>query len=178
MNSFQFNVCSNDIIVLQQNIRSLRKNFYSFVSELYTVDRLPDVIILTEIWIEESEVNLYSIANYSSFVKCNPNQRSGGVAVFLSDKITAFQVEDTHMITADCVHLNISLSDNNFFELLAIYRLHEYSIDNFTIELDAVLSKIKASTLMIMVTLTLTLLINHTRLTSILLKWQVMGLNR
>lgn len=149
MNSLQFNVCPNDIIVLHQNIRSLRKNFDSFLSELYSIDRLPDVIILTEIWIEVSEENLYSIANYLSFVKCNSNQRSGGVAVFLSDKITAYRVDSTDMITADCVHLKISLSDNKFFELLAIYRLHEYSVDNFTTELDTVLSKIKAATLMI-----------------------------
>jgi hypothetical protein len=139
----------NGISVLQQNIRSLRKNFDAFVCELDLLKNLPNVIILTEIWIDESEVNFYNLPNYRSFVKCNSSYRSGGVVVFVSDKITTSQLDCTSMTTADCVHIKMSLPDNNVIELLAIYRLHEFSADTFIVELEDIISKIKSSCLMV-----------------------------
>lgn len=149
MNSVLLSDSDNCITVLQQNIRSLRKNFDSFVSELHLLNFMPDIIILTEIWIEDDEVNFYILPHYSNFVKCNSEYRSGGVAIFVSDKITASQIDNTRMQTADCVRLKLMLPKNNQLELLAIYRLHEFSADNFIIELDSILTQIKTPNLMI-----------------------------
>lgn len=62
----QFN---SDLVIINQNIRSLKSNFDEFVLLLENMNRKLDVIILTEIWIDDSEVSQYSVSNYT-YSKC------------------------------------------------------------------------------------------------------------
>lgn len=61
----------NGVIIIQQNIWSLRKNFDLFTLKLHSLNKLPDVIILSEIWTDDSEITLYKIRKFNSIAKCN-----------------------------------------------------------------------------------------------------------
>lgn len=76
-------VTINDIILLQTT-------HYGSVSNMTVVEgdcRLfSRFIILTEVWINSHEVNLYKINDHNSHSHCNNDYRSGGVVVYtLSD---------------------------------------------------------------------------------------------
>lgn len=55
----------NNFFIIQQNIRSMRKNFDIFLLNLNSFKCKPDFIFLTETWIYEEETSLYSIPGYT-----------------------------------------------------------------------------------------------------------------
>lgn len=60
-------VCyKNNVVILHQNIRSLRKNVDVFLADLITSSNLPSIIVLTETWVNSSEIDFYNIPNYFS----------------------------------------------------------------------------------------------------------------
>ena len=61
----------NNLVIVHQNIRSLRSNFDKFLVEIQSWYRLPDIIILTEIWVKSDEIHLYSLPNFKAIYKCN-----------------------------------------------------------------------------------------------------------
>jgi len=81
-NHSNFNV-QNTLIFLHQNIRSLRANFHNLVANLNTLDRLPDLIFVSEIWIYYHEVKDFNIPNYNFYAVPNSTYAAGGVGVFI-----------------------------------------------------------------------------------------------
>lgn len=130
---------------LHANIRSLRKNYNNFVSELSQINTKVDFIIISEIWINEDELNLYKLPGYNVFANCNNTYRAGGVLCFVSENINVSHV-GLDMETADSLLLNVCL-ENSFFNLLCLYRLQSYSELNFINELSIVLQNIKNNTI-------------------------------
>lgn len=140
---------SGNLIIVQQNIRSMRSNFDIFALSLESLDTFPDIIILSEIWILDNELNQYSLPNYNLFTKCNNSYRSGGVAVFVSDRLACHVIPDLDFETADCLHLSIIVSHKFTLDVLAIYRLQDFVVDRFVNELESCLSSIKNNNLVI-----------------------------
>jgi exonuclease III len=131
MNSNDENVCTDVLnnvtgfVVLHQNIRSLRENFDLFLSELSTVKRLPDVIVLSEIWIKESEKQLYVIENYTLYVKTNELFRAGGIAIYVHNRVVVIQsILWESIISADILQINFRLKQIEFV-IIAMYRHHK-----------------------------------------------------
>lgn len=83
-----FNIYSNHIIIIQQNISSMRRNVDLFISKLHALEKAPQIIILTEIWICDSELSQYSLPQYKIYAKCNNDYRAGGVAVLVAESLT------------------------------------------------------------------------------------------
>lgn len=127
----------------------MRTNFDEFSLKIQNVNKLPQVIILTEIWINDDEASIYNLPGYVMHSKCNQSQRSGGVLVFVDNNLFCVRVEKTEIKTADIVHLKITLPDNIIIEILGIYRLHEYSPIIFTDELNIYLNLIKNKNLIV-----------------------------
>lgn len=71
--------------IIHQNIRSLRTNFDLILTDLTTNNLLPDIIVLSEIWIYSDEAKYYKILNYTMLVKYNDTYRPGGVAIYFND---------------------------------------------------------------------------------------------
>lgn len=63
-----------------RNKQNLRENFNFLILEI-------DVIILSEIWIYNSEITSINIDDFKIFVNCKDGYRSGGVIVYLRDPI-------------------------------------------------------------------------------------------
>lgn len=115
----------------------MRQNFNEFLAKLDTFDNAPDIIVLSEIWIYNSEINLYQLPGYQAMFQCRDDQRSGGIAVYIKSHLKTTRLNLT-MKTADCVLLEVKCSRFKF-KLLAIYRLHEFSKAAFVSELEPII---------------------------------------
>lgn len=141
---YYFNELKNHLLVVHQNIRSVRKNFDLFTLKLSYLHNKPHIIILTEIWINDCEVALYSLPGFNVYSQCNISHRAGGVLVYVADFIQCKQINNINFNTADYVHLQVSISDPVCVDLVGMYRLQEYGEDLFIDELDVLLSNIKS----------------------------------
>lgn len=131
---------NNVINIIHQNIRSMRQNFDSFLVELSSWDKFPEVIILSEIWVKNIELQLYSLPNYKLFANTNEGYRAGGIAVYIANEINNFECENLSFRTADCLKIKLNIFDSVFY-IVAIYRLQDYSINMFVNELQDFFSK-------------------------------------
>lgn len=97
----------------------MRSNFNVFLLKLKELTFVPDIIILTEIWIKSNETDLYKIPNYKLYSKCNAINEAGGVIVYILSDLQSI-ICDIHSDTANCLCLTIK-SQNFNINVLAIY---------------------------------------------------------
>ena len=124
---------------IQQNIRSMRKNFSNFLAHIESLKKLPVVIVLTEIWVFENEMCLYNIPGYALFSCCNESYSSGGVAIYIDESL-AYQCSKIEICSADVVKLSFCYQNENY-TMLCIYRLHAFSKSVYMDEISQILSK-------------------------------------
>lgn len=127
--------CNSDFEIVHQNIRSIRANFDLFVTELSARSKLPQIIILTEIWISSYESKLYELPNYTLFINSSEETRAGGVAVYISSCLSVRDCVSVKFTSADVILVTCNLL-KSIIHFLAIYRFHAYSIEYFTDELE------------------------------------------
>ena len=112
--------------ILHLNIRSLRKNFDNFLLEL------PEIIVLTEIWIFDDETVMYNIDNFNSFL---------GLVVYINKHIKSTK---RHQQFISCNGICINVQMNHFyFSLLSIYRSPSNNVESFIAELETALKSHK-----------------------------------
>lgn len=127
--------CLTKVKIFHQNIRSIRQNFDNFLISLTNFDKRPEIIVLSEIWINSNEVQFYEINNYTLKSKCNDEYRAGGVAIYVSNSIDIVDTSNVQIITADVLQIEIKIL-NQFFHIFAIYRTHYYTKEYFVNELE------------------------------------------
>lgn len=128
--------------IVIQNIRSIRKNFDLFVASLRTADLVPDIICLTEVWVESGEVDLYNLTGYKLMHKCNDLYRSGGVFIYIKNNLTCRALPVT-FASSDALCIEVGWGDT-MLTLLCLYRLHRFPISVFLSELDTCLRDFKS----------------------------------
>src|SRR6266576_6414542 len=106
----------NKLCVITLNIRSLRKNYDEFILYLKNEKLSPDIIILTESWIREDEKNLFTIARYDLFVVENLRGRSGGVAIYSKNELSAIY---KNLSTSSCNAVGLYTKE---FIVIGVYR--------------------------------------------------------
>lgn len=62
---------------------------------------------------------------------------------------TCQQTDNSRLITTDIIHLNIKVRDNFNFDLIGVYRFHEFSVNVFTEEFDKYLNQVENVNLII-----------------------------
>lgn len=127
--------CDKNIVIIQQNIRSMRANFEMFVTELSSWVKLPDIIILTEIWINSNEISMFQLPGYSILCNCNETYRAGGIIIFCRHEI---EVEESNIIqfkTADVLRIKIKYNYKTL-SLLTFYRIQRSTAEQFIDELE------------------------------------------
>lgn len=131
----------NRFNIIHQNIRSLRENFNAFLIVLNGVNKLPDIIVLSEIWINDCESDAFSINGYCHYFACNNEYRAGGVVVYVSQRYSSrLVVPSVEMRTADVVKVIVEIQPTVSLTVLALYRLHSHSKQLFTDEFETILS--------------------------------------
>lgn len=129
--------------IVHQNIRSMRRNFNMFVCELSLLKKKPILIFLTEVWIEQYELDNYKIEGYYSFGKFNESHRAGGTVVYMSSKmfdIFQYKSKSIEMLTADVIDVDLVIGNSNF-SIICLYRLHGYTSTEFIQEFGRTLEK-------------------------------------
>lgn len=91
------------IKIVHQNIRSIREKFGLFVAELCARSKLPEIIILTGIWISSCESSLYEHPNYTLFINSSEESRAGGVAVYISSCVSVRDFVNVNITSANAI---------------------------------------------------------------------------
>lgn len=114
--------------IVHQNIRSLRKNFHALIDSLNCLPFQPDLIFLTETWIYPTELYKFKIAGYRMFTNCNTNRKSGGVAVYIRAPLFKnCEVTRFHMSSCDMLRVECNINDQTYV-FLCVYRLHNNNL--------------------------------------------------
>lgn len=71
------------------------------------LEKYPQIIILSEIWIKDNEIDLYQIPN-TLFYKCNTSNKSGGVTGYIHNNIKCTNITVTAE-TANYIQLCLNL---------------------------------------------------------------------
>lgn len=123
---------------LTLNIRSLNRNFNSFLLVLNRLNVDFDAIILTECWLENSPT-VPHIQGYNSFHTTNHVNKAGGVVVYVLN-IWSPLVHEPLIDDADCIFLSIPKVIN----IMGVYRSPSFkSTDNFINSLQRIITTLK-----------------------------------
>src|SRR5690606_30047392 len=133
--STNFSGSMNNLKVLHLNIRSLRKNFSDFLTYLHTIP-FPDIIVLSEIWIYESEIDMFSINNYTHYFSCNNDSRSGGIGVYVHNDHCAISACSLPNMHCNNLFMKIRTQSRDEIHLLSIYRSPSSNEDSFISNLE------------------------------------------
>lgn len=129
---------NNNITIIHQNIRSVNKNFDQLLLQLNQLKDLPQIIILSEIWISDNEVNFFKIQGYNCIYKCNDRQQSAGVMIYIHKNLNINSSSTNIFKTADSITVELKVG-KTLLKILCLYRLHSYLIKEFIDELETVL---------------------------------------
>ena len=139
--------------VMNYNLRSFNSNFNDFSVFLEEIDLLPDILILTETWFMNN--NVENIAGYDGFHSTRDSENSGsggGVSIYilksLNSKIYVEFTESSSEI--ETIHVKLKIN-HRFFNIVAIYRPPKNNLFNaFFAKLDSILDAISTNNTLIL----------------------------
>lgn len=126
------------LTVICQNIRSVQKNFDHFLVFLSRLQFLPDVIILTECWINEDSPGL-TLPNYTYHSSTQFINQNDGIIIFTKTELNV-TIEEPAFQDANCLVVHIG----NELSIVSIYRTPSVqNIDRFSNSLEIALQSLK-----------------------------------
>ena len=118
--------------IMSFNIRSFDKNGQLFSFILHALHRLPEIIVMTETWLEVEDRDFSGIEGYNVLHTIREQRRSGGVSVYSRVNISIRQIAEftqcNETIESCVVEIKAGLEN---FVLFAIYRPHSDHIEHF-----------------------------------------------
>ena len=134
--------------ILNYNIRSFHKNGNCLLSLLGSINFNFECIVLSETWNTESNYNLCNIPEYQSFHTYRPRDHiysmSGGITVLCSKRCSAQKDDALSICNNNIESCVVDLKFNKVsITIVAVYRPPQGSKQDFTLELDHILSNIK-----------------------------------
>lgn len=149
VNSFSsYNV--NDLKLLHINIRSIRRNLDSLILFLTCKRERFDILILSEIWIYENEVNKYQIPGYKCIIQERGHNASGGVAIYVQDEFK-FNYKLYSFPEAEAVKVTLFLPLHDRIieiDIVGIYRNCNFSFYNFSNNFTTILNECNKTTIL------------------------------
>ena len=120
---------NNELTILSLNIRSMKKHFNELL--ILINESKPDIITIIETFLNEEEVNLFKIKNFTQFNYCRPaHSTGGGIIIYIRDDFNSVE-KPIECATESMEIVNLEIDTTQFkFNLLACYRLHK-SIKTF-----------------------------------------------
>jgi hypothetical protein len=130
--------CNSNLKMIQVNIRSVVRNFDNFVTFLMSASLDPDLIILTECWLENRDLSI-SLDGYKMFQSSNHKNRSEGVIVFVRESLgpinNVVNASVANVVSITCLKSGISF--------LGMYRSpSQTDMDEFLRVLDRLLTEL------------------------------------
>ena len=133
----------NHLNILHINTRSLQNKLEQISALLCSLTRAPDIICVSETWLQESSFEFCNINGYHSYHVFRRNRCHGGVSVFVSNHLNSNQVTNLSFIHDDIELNTVEVIDNRFsYTVCAVYRPHgKYDrVDSFTLKLSELLT--------------------------------------
>lgn len=128
------------INIIHLNIRSLRMNFNNFLLHIHDIINELNIIILTEIWINDYEINQYQIDGFDLIAQTRIYNKSGGIILYIKKNILFKNIsESIKFQTAESI--SIFLPKINL-KIISIYRSHLFQANLFNNELEINLKKL------------------------------------
>ena len=140
MNCAAHTINKDNYILLNQYIRSFKKNGEKFIDFLTLLNTTPSIIVLTETWNKSENINLCSIESYNGFHTYRNHIRSGGVSVFLRNSFKGEKVEEMSICdeTIEICTVKVELTDG-YQLVMGLYRPHSGTTTDFTDKLESLL---------------------------------------
>ena len=134
---------SNNLILMNFNIRSFHKNIDHFLCFLDSLAEQPQILVFTESWLTKYNLHLANVENYiAHHVVRNNNKTGGGVSIFSLKSLNPIKItsccqshEDLEVCVVKCKHAG------DIFYVIGIYRPPDGNITNFFIRLNEVLEQ-------------------------------------
>lgn len=148
--SYNYNTDNNDnkVRILYLNTQSLKNKIDDI--ELMIFKYNPMIIILTETWLKQNEINYYNFNNFSSFHSVRDNnqstilQKGGGVSVLVSESVMGHIIFEYKNNFNNVMGINIPCLNINIFGIY-ISNNPLNNIPVFLEELDKIMEKFKNS---------------------------------
>ena len=121
------------------NIRSIKKKLQELEIFIESLVKKPDIIIITESWLKEDELKFFNLKNYQTIGNCRPNQRGGGIIIFINEDIKFNIVKNEHF---EKNHLIVINSNDLNTKIAAFYRSPSSNSDKFIELLENSLDKL------------------------------------
>lgn len=116
----------DNISLLFLNIRSMGKNWDTLLTQLYSANKVFDIIMLAEIWCDEKDLSIYDLPNYNKIYKLRENKKGGGLLLFYNSKKLKFnEIEMQDIVSYEHITGNFETdlkTAHNNFTLHLIYR--------------------------------------------------------
>ena len=137
-NTFQHE--TNTFNVMSFNVRSFSKNGEMCMSLMQSLYRAPDIMVLTETWLDEGDQCISAIEGYNALHTIRENGRSGGVSLYSDKTLTVEPIREltlcTDLIETCVAEVNIG---SELMVILAVYRPHSGTVEQFCQILDELL---------------------------------------
>ena len=134
---------SSDIFIFSMNIRSFHKHKNELFALLSTLICEPDVIILTETWLNLCDLELATLEGYGVFHTVRQDARSGGVSIYHKHKFNACLLDNLSLcnlnIESCCVTVDFGDVKIN---VVGVYRPHSGTVNQFISEIDGILNDV------------------------------------
>ena len=105
----------NQLNILHINSRSLPKNFDNINAFLNSLSVAPDILAITETWLNDSNKHLFQLPGYNSFHLVRTTRAHGGVTIFTSVNLQCEQVQElsfiNHSVEINSIRLNLDSSN-------------------------------------------------------------------
>ena len=133
---------ANQLNIVHFNSRSFTKNIDNITAFLNTLSTTPDILAITETWLNTNNKHFHQLPGYHSYHLIRTNRAHGGVSSFISSSLQSEQLQELTYINdnIDINTVNITLNSLSFI-VCAIYRPHSKHalIEEFANTLSALL---------------------------------------
>ena len=123
---------NQNFFLVNCNIQSFQAKYDALMCTLQSLDYAPSILILTETWLDSNKALCANIDAYTAFHVTRPTAIGGGVSIFVCSDISARKLDDISFSNITIEILTVELRLNDYiFNIVALYRPHSDSIDNF-----------------------------------------------
>ena len=126
--------------IMTFNVRSLNRNGELFTSLLSSLFRPPDILVLTETWLEEGDQITSEMEGYNAFHTIREGGRSGGVSIYVATYLSAGPIFELTVCNATIETNVIEISTNHeTLVIFGVYRPHSDIVEHFCPVIDGML---------------------------------------
>ena len=114
---------ASTLSVIHFNIRSVETNITHLEALLSNLQQSPDIIALTETWLDESNMEKYILDGYKSFHVVREPKKRGGVSIHVRDTLMCDKISEFSYINnlIEICTIVVSINDQKYV-IAAIYR--------------------------------------------------------